>query len=656
VNLPFSVIIPLYNKKPYIQRAIKSVLAQSYTEYEIIVVNDGSTDGGEEVVTAITDPGIILINQLNQGVSAARNKGVSRATYDYVVFIDADDSWESGFLAELNRLIHQLPGCGIYGINHRYITEKGVITVNDLDILLRYKLEVVINDYFTLFAKLGKSPFSNSGCCYPKSIFLEQGGYREGVRLTEDSDLWCRIALNHPIAFSGKVLVNYYYEIPDNTRSGFQTSDYQISLSLHQALKEKRVRPELQKGVKRLIAFQQLSLIKRAILTGHKNFALRKSFDKKFLRYYPFYPFFFFLLWLTPTFIINKFRKSTFPKISSPRVLFYSSVRTKKQFSYQEYYRTDIHILRDLNFRVFLSNRFSDFICFRKYDIAFIYFFRYGVIPAILARIFRKKVYFTGGIDFLEKSFIGKRGYLIQKFFFFFCHLFSTRCIIGSTSDRQNIQKSFPKINQRKLDFSAHVIDFDKYFSMDLPSKENIFTTIAWMKLSINVKRKGIDKCVYLFRELLKFPEFENSLLYIIGPPGEGSVMIENLVVSLNLQGKVILTGMVSEMEKINYLKKSKFYFQLSEQEGFGISAIEALASGNMVFHSGKGGLVDAIGNNGLLIPELPGYPEKAWYIHNYLKGLTEDQYKEKIGNGIDHVRNNFCYKKRKMDFQKIIQ
>ena len=101
----------------------------------------------------------------------------------------------------------------------------------------------------------------------------------------------------------------------------------------------------------------------------------------------------------------------TFLTSMNPKhILFYSSVKTKKQFSYQEYYRTDIRILRDLGFTVHLSNRGMDFLYFWKYDIAFIYFYRYGVIPSFFARIFGKKIYFTGGIDFLDQSFINKKG------------------------------------------------------------------------------------------------------------------------------------------------------------------------------------------------------------------------------------------------------
>lgn len=311
MNHSFSVIMPLYNKKLYIQRAINSVLEQNYADYEIIVVNDGSTDGGEEVVTKLCNPRIALINQPNLGVSSARNKGVSNSKFDYIVFLDADDSWEQGFLTELNLLINQIPACGIYGINHRYITEEGVTKVNNLDCLLKDKQQLIIDDYFSLFAKLGKSPFSNSGCCFPKSIFIENGGYKEGVRLTEDSDLWCRIALDHPIAFSKKVLVNYYFESPGNTRSGFQTSDYQVALSLQKALRENWVKSEFVKGVKRLIAFQRLSLLKRAVLTGHKAFAFQKSFDIKFIRFYPLYPFVFFMLMVIPFSIFKRLIKKS---------------------------------------------------------------------------------------------------------------------------------------------------------------------------------------------------------------------------------------------------------------------------------------------------------------------------------------------------------
>jgi glycosyltransferase involved in cell wall biosynthesis len=93
-----SVVIPLYDKGKYIERALSSVLAQTHSPFEIIVVDDGSTDDGPEKVTGFNDPKIILIRQENKGPGAARNAGLSRAKGKYVAFLDADDEWMPSFL------------------------------------------------------------------------------------------------------------------------------------------------------------------------------------------------------------------------------------------------------------------------------------------------------------------------------------------------------------------------------------------------------------------------------------------------------------------------------------------------------------------------------------------------------------------------------
>lgn len=113
-NYYFSIIIPLYNKVDYIEKAIQSVLAQTYQNFEIIVVNDGSTDEGEKIVESFHNKKIILINQINQGVSVARNTGAQNSKYDFLAFLDADDIWHSEFLEQLNVLINKFPEMGIY--------------------------------------------------------------------------------------------------------------------------------------------------------------------------------------------------------------------------------------------------------------------------------------------------------------------------------------------------------------------------------------------------------------------------------------------------------------------------------------------------------------------------------------------------------------
>lgn len=99
-------------------------------------------------------------------------------------------------------------------------------------------------------------------------------------------------------------------------------------------------------------------------------------------------------------------------------ILFYSSVKSKRMFSIQNFYRTDIKILKSLGYNVKLSKTVLDYLLFWKYDIAFIYFFRYGLFPALLSKLFGKKVYFTGGIDFLDLQYAGKKRFVVQCVFF----------------------------------------------------------------------------------------------------------------------------------------------------------------------------------------------------------------------------------------------
>ena len=105
----FSVIIPLYNKRDYIVRAIESVLSQTYVRFEVIVVDDGSTDDGLWQVENLANSRLKIVRQRNMGVSSARNIGVENSEYDFVVFLDADDVWEMDLLAQLNTLINFRP-------------------------------------------------------------------------------------------------------------------------------------------------------------------------------------------------------------------------------------------------------------------------------------------------------------------------------------------------------------------------------------------------------------------------------------------------------------------------------------------------------------------------------------------------------------------
>ena len=101
----FSIIIPLYNKELSVKKTIYSVINQSFRDFEVIIVNDGSTDNSVKVIETIDDARIRVIHQVNQGVSAARNYGIQEAKNQWISFLDADDLWEVGHLLEIKSMI-----------------------------------------------------------------------------------------------------------------------------------------------------------------------------------------------------------------------------------------------------------------------------------------------------------------------------------------------------------------------------------------------------------------------------------------------------------------------------------------------------------------------------------------------------------------------
>jgi len=212
-----SVIIPLYNKAPYIARALDSVLAQTVQDFEVIVVNDGSTDGSERIVQGYHDPRIHLINQENQGVSAARNRGVNEAQADLVAFLDADDEWLPQFLETIFRLREKYPEAGLYGTGYRTMNENGSI----YDCVYNEKKgSQIIPNYFAAKNKLSYMIISTSGMAIPKVIFKSVGGFPGGYQQNEDRAIRGKIALNNHVAYAPNVCA-MYYRYPKNTRERF---------------------------------------------------------------------------------------------------------------------------------------------------------------------------------------------------------------------------------------------------------------------------------------------------------------------------------------------------------------------------------------------------------------------------------------------------
>ena len=200
----FSVVIPLYNKRESIKNTIHSVLNQQWNDFELVIVDDGSTDGSLELAEGIKDKRIILLKQTNAGVSAARNSGIRAAKYNYIAFLDADDFWEPDYMMKMAKLIRMCPDAALYGC--AYDKVKG-LHVSKQDFQLPADFMAYIDNYFDQARK--HSLFWTSAVILNKNLYDDTCYFDENLHTGEDIDLWIRIACRHPVAFYNKVLAHY---------------------------------------------------------------------------------------------------------------------------------------------------------------------------------------------------------------------------------------------------------------------------------------------------------------------------------------------------------------------------------------------------------------------------------------------------------------
>jgi glycosyltransferase involved in cell wall biosynthesis len=206
----FSVILPLYNKAPYVAKAIGSVLSQTFTNYELIIMDDGSKDDSYNVASKAIDEltNCHLHRQQNGGASMARNNAVALSQGDYLCFLDADDWWNPDFLKEMSRLIDDYPEAGIYGTGYTIVNEmKKKTRVASIGVEQGFERGYI--NYCQVYANGMYMPLWTGAVCIPRSVFDEMNGFKEQLKLGEDFDLWIRIALKYKVAFLNKPLSNY---------------------------------------------------------------------------------------------------------------------------------------------------------------------------------------------------------------------------------------------------------------------------------------------------------------------------------------------------------------------------------------------------------------------------------------------------------------
>lgn len=203
-----SIIIPLYNKDKYVKETLKSVLAQTFQDFEIIVVNDGSTDHSERAVKSVKDERIKIFNIDNHGVSNARNFGVSKASTELIALLDADDVWIPNHLENLVNLHRKFSKCGMYATAYNIQHNNKTVLSEYYKVPKQPHWKGVLSDFFECSSM--NCIASSSSVMIPKNIYESLGGFNTAYNSGEDTDFWIRIALKHSVAFinENSVVIN----------------------------------------------------------------------------------------------------------------------------------------------------------------------------------------------------------------------------------------------------------------------------------------------------------------------------------------------------------------------------------------------------------------------------------------------------------------
>lgn len=269
--MKFSIVIPLYNKAPYIAHTIESVLTQTLTDHEVIVVDDGSSDGGAELVAAMTDQRLRLLRQANAGVSVARNRGIEQARGEWIVLLDADDWHHPRFLASLVAAQETYPQADAVATQFVHVPDNGCNLPPPWPEIKNLLDVELITDLPTRWME---GPTLTTGSVAIRTARLQQMQpcFPAGESQGEDMDLWFRIAEQTPIALVKAPLLAYRRAV-----KGSLTEDHDRALFLYPAIQRMQERAlsgalsgQQRRSALRFVAQHKISQARHAITSGQR--------------------------------------------------------------------------------------------------------------------------------------------------------------------------------------------------------------------------------------------------------------------------------------------------------------------------------------------------------------------------------------------------
>jgi len=266
----FSIVIPLYNKEKHIKRALDSVLSQNVSDYELLIIDDGSTDKSAEIIKAYADPRIHLIHQENKGVSAARNKGIEEAKADHITFLDADDEWKPDFLQTISQMIEQFPEAGAYATYFIKIGIRGKEIKKSLMGIPNKHWSGILPNYLKILSLSENHPFHTSSICVRKDIFERIGYFSTKATRLEDIDMWLRISFDYPIAYNSKKCTIYHRDVENSICNSYLPKEICFEETIAKAFEDGKIDQNMKPHVKNLLSMIKCEYGRRYLLANKR--------------------------------------------------------------------------------------------------------------------------------------------------------------------------------------------------------------------------------------------------------------------------------------------------------------------------------------------------------------------------------------------------
>lgn len=269
-----SVVIPAYNAMRYLPETVESVFKQTFSDFEVLIINDGSSDNIVHWTSGLSDSRVRLISQENRGLSEARNTGIAHAQGEYIAFLDADDLWEPTKLEKQVRCLDDNPAVGLVHTWLVLVDEQSKSTGR----VMKYNAQGYVWNQVAEKNVIACPSVMVRHCCFDVGVF------NRNLRSLEDWDMWIRIASRYPFAAIAEPLA-YYRQLPSSMSKNCQVMEQSFRIVIEKTFC--CAPPELLYLKDRSYGHANICLAWKALQSSNRDYKLALDFQQQAIAHYP---------------------------------------------------------------------------------------------------------------------------------------------------------------------------------------------------------------------------------------------------------------------------------------------------------------------------------------------------------------------------------